>query len=122
MRHVGRNLSCGVTKCNVVQVIDVSQRVSVRVKETSMWHHSVAVLSLLLCRIPLLKKGMFLYSCVQSFGLLKELYTSDLSFHCQLDFSGKHSAMLQVLHEDYLFTYPPVSITRYSFIQLSELR
>ena len=52
--------------------------------------------------------------------LLKALYTSPLAdlsiFH--LDFFGKHSAMLQLLHEDYSFT---LSVTRYSFIQLSEL-
>ena len=30
--------------------------------------------------------------------------------------------MLQLLHKDYSFTYPPQSIARYSFIQLSELR
>ena len=43
------------------------------------------------------------------------------SFRHQVDFSGKHSAMLQLLHEDYSLTFPPLSITRYSSIQLSEL-
>ncbi|KAI0226037.1 hypothetical protein LSAT2_023285 [Lamellibrachia satsuma] len=39
-----------------------------------------------------------------------------------LDFSGKHSAMLHLLREDYLFKYPPLSVARDSFTQLSELR
>ena len=38
-----------------------------------------------------------------------------------ISFSGKHSAILQLLHKDYSFTYPPLSVARYSFIQLSEL-
>ena len=42
------------------------------------------------------------------------------SFSYRLDFSGKHSAMLQLLYEGYSLTLPPLSITRYSFIQLSE--
>ena len=33
--------------------------------------------------------------------------------------SGKHPAMLQLMHKDYLHT--PLSIARYLFIQLSEL-
>ena len=32
----------------------------------------------------------------------------------------KHSATLQLLCKDYSFTYPPVSIARYSFIQLND--
>ena len=42
------------------------------------------------------------------------------SFQGHLNFSGKHSAMLQ-LHEDYSFTFPSLSVAMYSFIQLSEL-
>ena len=38
-----------------------------------------------------------------------------------IDFSGKHSSLLQLLCEDYSFTYTPLSIARYSFLQLSEL-
>ena len=38
-----------------------------------------------------------------------------------LDFSVKHSPTLQLLHEDYAFTYPPLSIASYSLIELSEL-
>ena len=33
--------------------------------------------------------------------------TYSFQHHC--DFSGKHSAMLQLLHEDYSFRYPPLS-------------
>ena len=44
-------------------------------------------------------------------------------FQHKLEFSEKHSAMLQLLHKDYyLKTYPPLSIARYSFAQPSELR
>ena len=43
------------------------------------------------------------------------------SFQRHLDFSGKHSATLQLYREDYSFTYPFLSVARYSFIQLSEL-
>ena len=40
------------------------------------------------------------------------------SFRHQLNFSGKHSAMLQLLllREDYSLTFPLLSIARYSFI------
>ena len=38
------------------------------------------------------------------------------SFWHQLDFSGKHSATVQLLCEDYSLTFPPLSIARYSFI------
>ena len=33
----------------------------------------------------------------------------------------EHSATLQLLHEECSFRYPPLSVARYSFIQLSEL-
>ena len=46
---------------------------------------------------------------------------STCSFQRHLDFSGKHSATLQLLREDYSFRYPPLSVARYSLIQLSEL-
>ena len=35
--------------------------------------------------------------------------------------SGKHSASLQLLREDYSFTYPPLCVAWDSFILLSEL-
>ena len=34
---------------------------------------------------------------------------------------GKHSATLQLLHEGCSFTQPPLSITTFSVIQLSEM-
>ena len=43
------------------------------------------------------------------------------SFQRYLNFSGKHSATLQLFREDYSFRYPPMSAARYSFIQLSEI-
>ena len=43
------------------------------------------------------------------------------SFRHQLDFSGKHSSHAAITSEDYSLTFPPLSISRYSFIQLSEL-
>ena len=44
------------------------------------------------------------------------------SFQCPIDFSGKHSATLQLLCEYYSLTHPPLFIVRYSFIQFSEPR
>ena len=44
------------------------------------------------------------------------------SFRQQLDYSGKQVATQQLLHEVYSPTFPPLSIARYSFIQLSDLR
>ena len=43
------------------------------------------------------------------------------SFQYHRNFPRKHSAMLQLLREDYTLTCPPMSVARYSFIQLSEL-
>ena len=43
------------------------------------------------------------------------------SFRHQLDFSGKHFSHGAITRNDYSLTYPPMSIARYSFIQLSEL-
>ena len=70
----------------------------------------------------LIKRG------IVSLGLLTTLHTSppppprrNCSFQRQLDFSGKLSATLQLLRGDYSFTYPPLSIPWYSFIQLGEL-
>ena len=39
----------------------------------------------------------------------------------QLGFSGKHSSQAAITHEDYSLTFPPPSISRYSFIQLIQL-
>ena len=43
------------------------------------------------------------------------------SFQCRFDFSGKRSVTLLLLREDYSFKHPPLSVARYSSIQLSEL-
>ena len=67
--------------------------------------------------IQCLSKCTSLYSTVSS----PQLPWQTCSFQCYLDFSGKHSAMLQLLREDYSFRYPPLSVARYSFKQLSEL-
>jgi len=40
--------------------------------------------------------------------------------HTLLLGTAPHSAILQLMHKDYLNTYPPLFITMYSFIQLSE--
>ena len=44
-----------------------------------------------------------------------------ISFRYQLDFSGKHSSHSEIRCKDYSLTFPPLSVARYSFIQLSEL-
>ena len=49
------------------------------------------------------------------------LLYSACSFLHQLNFTKKHSAPLQLLHEDYALTFPTMSIARQSFIQVSEL-
>ena len=43
------------------------------------------------------------------------------SFQRHLDFSGEHSATLQLLRQHYSFTYPPPSLDMHSLTQLSEL-
>ena len=68
-------------------------------------------------------KGMYLYSAVSS--------PLDRSMHCTLHpqadlftpaSTGKHSSHAAIMREDYSLIFPPPSIARYSFIQLSELR
>ena len=69
-------------------------------------------------------KCMFLYSSVSSPLGRSKAFTLHPWQTCttpELGLSGKHSAMLQQLHEDYSLTFPPPSTARYSFIQLSEL-
>ena len=62
---------------------------------------------------------------IRDLRLLKLLCTSPPDrpghFKSHLHFSGKHSAMLQLLRKDYSITSPPQSAARYSFIQLSKL-
>ena len=62
-------------------------------------------------------KGMFLYSSVSSPLDSSKRFTSGTNF----SFSGKHSSHTAITREDYSLTFPPLSIVRYSFIQLSEL-
>ena len=71
-----------------------------------------------------LEHGQFLYSSIQISGLVKVLYTSMADL-----FSQKPSQllwevfrhMLQLMHKDCSYTYPPLCIARNSFVQLSEL-
>ena len=55
----------------------------------------------------------------------KVLYTlppwQTFSIKHHLGFSGCQSHMLQLMREGCLYIYPPLSIARYSFIQLGEL-
>ena len=70
-------------------------------------------------------KGKFLYSAVSSPQDRSKHFTlyfpgkSVQSLY--LNFSGKYSAMLQLMHEGCSYRYPPLAIARCSFIQLSEL-
>ena len=65
-----------------------------------------------------LGKGTFLYIAVSSPWDCSKRFT----LHPLADLvSGKHSATLQLLREDYSFRCPPLSVARYSFTQLNEL-
>ena len=71
-------------------------------------------------------KCMFLYSAISSpldhskrFTLFLPWQTC--SFRYQLGFSGKHSSQAAITCNDYSLTFPPMSIARYSCLQLSEL-
>ena len=69
------------------------------------------------------RKGMFLYSAESSLLDRSKRLTlhpppwQTCSFR-QLGFSGKHSSHAASTCNDYSFTFPQLSITRYSFIQL----
>ena len=72
-------------------------------------------------------KGMILYSAVSSpldnskrFTLFLPWQTC--SFRHEQGFSWKHSGDAAIPGNDYSLTFPPLSIARYSFIQLSQLR
>ena len=71
-----------------------------------------------------LKKGKGVFYIVSGPMPLKELYASPPSRSVNF---GTNTASLGIikscwlLHEDYSFTYTPLSIAWYSFIQLSEL-
>ena len=49
------------------------------------------------------------------------LTPADLFIPTPSRLSGRHSTTLQLQREDYSFTHLPLSVARYSFIQLSEL-
>ena len=68
----------------------------------------------------ILNVEVFLRSAVSSPLDRSKRFT--LSFRPQLDFPGKHSSHAAITCEGYSFGFLPVSIARYSFIQLSELR
>ena len=75
------------------------------------------------------KEGMFLYSAVSSLLDCSKRFTlcppphprQTCLFRQQLDFFRKLSRHAAITREDYTFTFPPLSIARSSFIQLSEL-
>ena len=71
------------------------------------------------------RKRYVLYSTVSSHLDRSKSFTlhplAASSFRHQLDFSGKHSSHAEFTSEDYSLTFPPSSVARYSFKQLSEL-
>ena len=73
--------------------------------------------------VYLLGKGKFLYSAVFSPRDCSVFYTllpwQTCSYKHSLNFHRSH--MLQLMQECYSYTYPPVSIAKYSFLSLSEL-
>ena len=67
------------------------------------------------------KVKVLIQRSIQSSGLFKALYTLlPWQTPSQLHWEA-FSHMLQLMHEGCLYTYPPLSTARYSFIQLSEL-
>ena len=71
------------------------------------------------------KTSMFLYSAVSSPLARSKHFTLFLpwqtcSLRHQLGFSWKHSSHAAITRNYYSLTFPPLSIARYSFIQLSE--
>ena len=80
---------------------------------------------IIISNMPNSKKGKFLYNAVSSPWDCSKRFTlhpwQTCSFQHHFDLSGKHSATLQLLREDYWVKYPPLSVARYSFIQQSEL-
>ena len=64
------------------------------------------------------KKGKFYITLSKLFTLFLPWQTC--LFRHQLGFSEKHSSQVAITCNDYLLTFPPLSIARYSFIQLSQ--
>ena len=93
---------------------------------TAIWNNSTGYCHVYCIPHFVIKsKGLFFYSTVSSPWDCSKCFTlhpwQTCSFQGHFDFSGKHSAMLQLLCEHYSFRYPPLSVARYSFIQLVEL-
>ena len=51
---------------------------------------------------------------VRGGGILNRLVKGGRHVHSSANFSWKYTATLQLLHEDYLFTYPPLSLVIYT--------
>ena len=71
-------------------------------------------------------KVRFLFNAVSSSFARSKRFTPHpwhtCSFRHQLDFSGKYSTIPTAMKsEDVSFIFPPLSISRYSIIQLSQL-
>ena len=77
---------------------------------------------LLFHNVYYITKFRYVLCCVQSVEPLKPLYTSPrrtCSFRHQLDFAGKHSAGLQLLHKEHSLTFPPAPILQ-SWVNIVE--
>ena len=77
------------------------------------------------CQTQQRSRSVLTWRSIKSSGLLKVLYTllpwqtSSIEHH--LNCSGNQSAILQLMCKGCSYKYPPLSIARYSFMQLSEL-
>ena len=74
------------------------------------------------CEVPDTSKS----NVVEGFTLFQEHFQQQrklnhAAFRHQLDFFEKHSSHAAITREDYSLTFLPLSVARYSFIQLSEL-
>ena len=76
------------------------------------WEHYKVKMSFYIAQYPI-------FSIVQSALHFTPWYTCLIKHN--LSFFGKHTAMLQLLYRLFVHKYLPLSIAKYSFIQLSEL-
>ena len=53
--------------------------------------------------------------------MAQDQFLRTCSFQHKLGFSEKHSSYTAITPEEYSFTFPPLSVSGYSSIQLSEL-
>ena len=83
-------------------------------------HRCVSLLLLLKTK----KRYVFIWPSIQSFGPLKALYTfpplADLFISTPTRLLLKALSHAAITRNDYSLTFPPRSIARYSFMQLSE--